>query len=86
MTLLNLVSASNWPKTGGDATQDAEQQNSDILVTLASLATTCITFILTVLGAGSAVAGLKKVVARISRTGRISAVAARKSVEGGHDA
>ena len=86
MTLLNLASAANRPNMDQATPQDAEQHNGDIIVILASLVTTCITFTLTVLGAGSAVTGLKKVVARISRTGPISAVAARRSAQGEHTA
>lgn len=86
MTLLGLASSGNRPNMDQATPQDAEQHNGDIIVILASLVTTCITFTLTVLGAGSAVAGLKKVVARISRTGRISAVAAMRSAQGEHTA
>lgn len=82
MTLLNLMSVANRPKTYQDDLSGAEEeQSSEIIVVLVSLVTTCITFSFTMMGAGSALTGLKKVAARISRTGRISA-GMRRSAEG----
>lgn len=59
VTLLELVSGTNPNEASTD-------KNKQLGATLASLAATCVTFCLTVVGAGSALSSVKVVVNRIS--------------------
>ena len=73
-SMVNLFSKRQHPDYGSD---DQQEQLSIMLV---SIATTIMAFALTVVGAGSALAGLKVVAARVSAAG--AKVAARVSVGG----
>lgn len=65
MTLLSLISAAKRPEEGRDP-DEVDNHGSQVAVVLVSLGTTFLTFTFTMLGAGSAVKGLKHVTGRIS--------------------
>ena len=77
VSLLNLLSEQANPNV---ANKDMGQQLSIMLV---SIATTLCTFLLTLAGAGSSLAGLKAVAARVSGPGARSA-GGRRSAGGSH--
>ena len=82
ITLMSLLSNMRHPDR--QASPEAmKEQNDEVVATVVSLGTTLVTFILTMVGAGDAVQGLKRIGMRISAAGqRISAAGQRRSTAG----
>lgn len=80
-TLLNLFSTLKRHESTGDAAADYKYRN-ELWITLTSLVSTVLAFMLTVLGAGSLLAGMRKVL-DIGQTS-LHGSAARSIVNRGH--
>ena len=82
VTLMSLLSSMRHPDR--QASPEAmKQQHEQVVATLVSLGTTLVTFVLTMVGAGDAVKGLRTIGMRISAViQRISAAGQRVSTAG----
>ena len=82
VTLMSLLSSMRHPDR--QASPEAmKQQREEVVATVVSLGTTLVTFVLTMVGKGDAVTGLKTIGKRISAVGQhISATGQRLSTAG----